>query len=96
MIVNMQCDEGESLYDYAVRPDGMGWQHWKEQVPQWIYPKEDENPKYSQLIIPTLDSVRYEKLFSLLHSVNKVGGRRPSVLRKCPKHEHNGRQLPHS
>ena len=55
-----------------VRADGLGWQHWREQVPAWIYPKQQENPDYSQLIIPTLDSVRYKRLFSLLHSVNKV------------------------
>lgn len=64
-----------------MRPDGSGWQHWKEKVPDWIYPKHEEHPKYSQLIIPTLDSVRYEKLFSLLHSVNKVRLQHPQRLR---------------
>jgi dynein heavy chain len=70
--VVVQCDEDDTLYDFLVRSDGSGWQHWREKVPDWIYPKHEENPKYSQLIIPTMDSVRYEKLFSLLHSVNKV------------------------
>ena len=72
---NAQCEDGQTLYEYVVRADGSGWQHWREQVPAWIYPKQEEKPKYSQLIIPTLDSVRYKKLFSLLHSVNKVCGR---------------------
>ena len=60
------------MYEYMVKADGLGWQHWREQIPPWIYPKQQENPDYSQLIIPTLDSVRYKQLFSLLHTVNKV------------------------
>ena len=68
----MQCEEGDTIYEFLVRADGLGWQHWREQVPAWTYPKQQENPDYSQLIIPTLDSVRYKKLFCLLHSVNKV------------------------
>lgn len=68
----VQCEERDTLYEYLVRADGTGWQHWREQIPAWIYPKQDENPKFSQLIIPTMDSARYQKLFSLLHAVNKV------------------------
>ena len=69
----MQAAEDATVYEFLVRPDGLGWQHWREQVPAWIYPHQEESPKYSELVIPTLDSVRYEKLLSLLHSVNKVG-----------------------
>ncbi len=47
-------------------------------VPTWTYPKNEEKPKFAQLIIPTLDSVRFEKLLHLSYSVDKssllVGG----------------------
>ena len=46
-------------------------------MPSWKYPKEQERPKFAQLVIPTLDSVRYEKLLTLAYSVQKV--RDPSV-----------------
>ena len=56
----------------------MTWQHWKNQVPNWVYPKNEEKPKFAQLVIPTLDSVRFEKLLHLSFSVEKasllVGG----------------------
>lgn len=45
------------------------WQHWRERIPAWNYPLGVERPKYAQLVIPTLDSVRYDKLLSLVHSV---------------------------
>lgn len=47
-------------------------------MPVWTYPKNEEKPKFAQLIIPTLDSVRFEKLLHLSYSVEKasllVGG----------------------
>ncbi len=43
-----------------------------------MYPKSEEKPKFAQLIIPTLDSVRLEKLLHLSYSVDRssllVGG----------------------
>lgn len=47
-------------------------------LPPLQYPAGVERPKFAQLIIPTLDSVRYEHLLGLVHSVGKatllVGG----------------------
>ena len=50
----------------------MEWIHWRERVPTWTYPTTGA-ARFSQLIIPTLDSTRYEYLLSLVHSVSKVG-----------------------
>ena len=41
------------------------WRHWKHCVPVWTYPASEEKPKFAQLVIPTLDSVRLEKLITL-------------------------------
>lgn len=68
----MQGEEGDTLFEYLVREDNAEWQHWRECVPSWKYPKEQERPKFAQLVIPTLDSVRYEKLLTLAYSVQKV------------------------
>jgi dynein heavy chain len=38
-------------------------------VPSWSYPSHEERPKFAQLVIPTLDSVRLERLVSLVYSV---------------------------
>ncbi|DBA69380.1 TPA: Dynein gamma chain, flagellar outer arm [Trebouxia sp. C0005] len=71
-------EEGDTVFEYLVREDNAEWQHWRECVPSWKYPKEQERPKFAQLVIPTLDSVRYEKLLTLAYSVQKasllVGG----------------------
>ena len=68
----LQGEEGDTVYEYLVREDNAEWQHWRECVPSWKYPKEQERPKFAQLVIPTLDSVRYEKLLTLAYSVQKV------------------------
>lgn len=68
----LQGEEGDTVFEYLVREDNAEWQHWRECVPSWKYPKEQERPKFAQLVIPTLDSVRYEKLLTLAYSVQKV------------------------
>ena len=48
------------------------WQHWRERIPAWEYPAGVERPRFAQLVIPTLDSVRYEHLLGLVHSVGRA------------------------
>ncbi|CAL8466541.1 g6077 [Coccomyxa elongata] len=76
--MHVQGEEGDSVYEWMVREDGSGWRAWRDQVPKWIYPANAERPNFSQLLIPTADSVRYEHLLRLVFSVGKasllVGG----------------------
>lgn len=72
-----QLEEGDTIYEFLVAPSSGTWQHWREKVPLWRYPAAEERPKFAQLVIPTLDSVRYEHLMSLVHSVGKVRFRPP-------------------
>ena len=60
----------ETVYEYSVDETTLEWTHWRSYVPAWTYPKGEEKPKFAQLVIPTLDSVRFEKLLSLVYSVN--------------------------
>ncbi len=66
-----------TLYDYFV-DDASDWQLWETRVPEWVYPAGVERPKYASLVIPTVDSVRYEHLLSMCASVGAatllVGG----------------------
>jgi dynein heavy chain, axonemal len=72
-------EDSDTIFEYLVSEDGQcAWKHWKHRVPVWTYPKAEERPKFAQLVIPTLDSVRYEKLLTLSWNVNSasllVGG----------------------
>ncbi len=71
-------EETDTIYEYLVSEEDLAWKHWKAIVPVWVYPKAEEKPKFAQLIIPTLDSVRFEKLLHLSYNVDKssllVGG----------------------
>jgi dynein heavy chain len=50
--------ETDTLFEYLVDEATGGWQHWAGCVPLWTYPAAEEKPKFAQLVIPTLDSVR--------------------------------------
>lgn len=78
--------ESEIIYDYLVaEQDGGAWVHWDSSVPVWAYPSQEEKPKFAQLVIPTMDSVRLERLMQLVYSVNGasllVGG--PGTAKTC-------------
>ena len=71
-------EDSDTIFEYLVSESDLTWIHWKRMVPVWQYPKAEEKPKFAQLIIPTLDSVRFEKLLNLSYNVDKasllVGG----------------------
>ena len=66
----------DTIYEYYVDHETGEWTHWMQRVPQWSYGKKTQ--RFTQIIIPTVDSVRYEYLLSLAHAGNKgvllVGG----------------------
>ena len=68
----------DTFFEFFVDNDSKEWVHWISVVPEWQYPHEEEKPKFAQLIIPTLDSVRLENLLKCVTSVDKqalfVGG----------------------
>ena len=60
--------DSATLYDFFV-DDSAEWQLWETRVPAWLYPSGVERPKYASLVIPTVDSVRYEHLLTMVASV---------------------------
>ena len=61
--------ESETAYEYFCDQTG-AWQHWNTKVEPWLYPT-DREPKFAELLIPTLDSLRYESMLSMLVPVGK-------------------------
>lgn len=51
-------NEGDTVFEWMVDEATGEWRHWGSAVPAWAYPAAEERPKFSQLVIPTLDSVR--------------------------------------
>ena len=75
LIVKFPCNQGKdkdaTIYEHLVDESSSEWVHWQNRVPEWKYPPG--GARFSQLVIPTLDSVRFEHLLGLVHSVKKVG-----------------------
>eukprot|EP00960_Hanusia_phi_P069522 767109-Hanusia_phi.AAC.3 len=62
-------DENDTCYEFLVDAQG-NWQHWKTKVEHWEYP-HDREPKFAELLIPTLDSLRYESMLATLVPAGK-------------------------
>ena len=61
--------DGDTAYEYFVDSDGE-WKHWKTKVEPYVYPTDYE-PKFADLLIPTLDSLRYESMLNMLVPAKK-------------------------
>ena len=77
-MIREKCDnmpvkemDGDTMYEYYVNEENTEWRHWNELLPTWDYPTDVENPKFGGLVIPTLDSIRYEALLDLNAKVKK-------------------------
>ena len=67
-----QEDANDTAYEWLVNDTGTGWVHWRNQVTAWEYPTGVERPNFAHMLIPTVDSMRYEHLLSLVFSVGKA------------------------
>ncbi|GBG77441.1 hypothetical protein CBR_g23890 [Chara braunii] len=56
----------DTIFEYRIGAEQATWEHWKDHVPDWKYPAKVKEPKLSQLLIPTLDSIRLEALIELV------------------------------
>ncbi len=56
-------DDGQSLFDFYVNDESLQWEHWE--APEWEFPGVDKF-NFSQVLIPTVDSVRAEFLIDTL------------------------------
>ena len=63
---------GDTIFEYVVNEQGE-WQHWKERVPEYVYPK-DHTPEYASILVPNVDNVRTDFL------IDAVAKQQKSVL----------------
>mmetsp|Transcript_13743 Transcript_13743/g.31844 ORF Transcript_13743/g.31844 Transcript_13743/m.31844 type:complete len:4493 (+) Transcript_13743:136-13614(+) len=74
---NLPPAGGETAYEYTLDDQG-NWEHWKSRVVEWKYPI-DSDPQFASLLIPTMDSVRYEFLLC-----NLMANEHPCLLIGAP------------
>jgi len=67
----------DTLFEFFVDEQGQ-WKHWRERVVSWVYPTE-RDPSFAELLIPTLDSIRYEAQLRML-----VPAQKPVLLTGAP------------
>ena len=61
---------GDSLHEYRVNPDSMEWERWK--APEWEYPRNLEEPDFSNMLVPTIESTRSGFILTQLHKQSKA------------------------
>jgi dynein heavy chain len=60
----------DSIFDYVVSDKTGQWEHWKNRVEAYHYPK-DEIPVYTGILVPNVDNVRTNFLIDTLAKQNK-------------------------
>jgi dynein heavy chain len=63
------ANEGDTLYEYRVNPDSMEWERWK--APEWEYPSSLEEPNFSNMLVPTIESARVSFIIEKLQARKK-------------------------
>lgn len=61
--INVKMGEFKSVFDLYFDRDKLLWINWIKTQPPYVVPRD---VKYSQLIIPTMDSTRMNKLMTIL------------------------------
>lgn len=61
--IGVKLGEFKSVFDLYFDRDKMAWINWLKTVPTFIVPRD---VTYSQLIVPTIDSIRMNKLMTML------------------------------
>lgn len=59
----VKLGEYKSLFDLYFDRDKLSWINWLKTVPAFVVPRD---VTYAQLIVPTIDSIRMNKLMTML------------------------------
>eukprot|EP01041_Mallomonas_annulata_P002980 gene2980-5847_t len=57
--------EGDTLFEYRINTDSMDWERWA--APTWEYPTNIEEPDFSSMLVPTMETTRASFLLLQLH-----------------------------
>ena len=62
-------DSKDTIFEFKINPDSMDWDRWE--APIWEYPTNLEDPDFSKMLVPTLDSTRASYVLMQLHKRKK-------------------------
>eukprot|EP00118_Oscarella_pearsei_P013119 m.101516 g.101516 ORF g.101516 m.101516 type:complete len:4701 (+) comp37133_c1_seq2:73-14175(+) len=65
----VDASSGDTMFEFVVNEQGE-WQHWKELVPHYAYPK-DYTPEYASILVPNVDNVRTDFLIETVAKQQK-------------------------
>jgi dynein heavy chain len=60
----------DTIFEYYVDEPSHQWAHWRGRIPRWEYPEKDP-VEFASLIVPTLDSIRYESVMHIFRMREK-------------------------
>ncbi|XP_076264862.1 dynein heavy chain 8, axonemal kl-3 [Rhynchophorus ferrugineus] len=66
-----KCRENETIFEYVVNPDTGRWEHWRERVEEFVYPK-DSVLEFTNILVPNVDNVRTAFLIHNTAKQNKA------------------------
>lgn len=61
--IPVKMGEFKSVFDIFFERDKINWLNWLKTIPPYVVPKD---VSYSQLIVPTVDSIRMNMLLKIL------------------------------
>lgn len=62
-----QCPSAKpTLYDYFFDINAKQWIAWEWVVPEYVH---DRNAKFSEILVPTIDTMRTDRILSLMNEV---------------------------
>ncbi|XP_030752815.1 dynein heavy chain 8, axonemal [Sitophilus oryzae] len=66
-----KCKENETIFEYVVNAENGKWEHWRERVEEFIYPK-DSVLEFTNILVPNVDNVRSAFLIHTIAKQNKA------------------------
>ncbi|XP_060520516.1 dynein axonemal heavy chain 8 isoform X2 [Cylas formicarius] len=66
-----KCKENETIFEYAVSSDTGRWDHWRQRVEDFVYPK-DSVLEFTNILVPNVDNVRSAFLIHNTAKQNKA------------------------
>ena len=58
-------EPGDTIFEFKINPDAMDWERWV--TPTWEYPHMIEEPDFSNMLVPTVETTRSSYILSQLH-----------------------------
>ena len=59
----------DTIFEYRVNTDSMEWERWV--APHWDYPVHTEEPDFSNMLVPTIETTRSSFLLRQIHKQKK-------------------------